>query len=154
MITKIYYCLNCHRNGNQGFCGNNRNKPLYYYMEIEKLLANKTLDVNTLADLMNKKRENLSKQFFKYYGIRPIRFIENMKLEQAINLLINKNLIIYTIAVDVGYASDRDLDRVFQKRFNNTPGEIRKIILNSGCIERKIQEYIYLIWNDEKIVTT
>lgn len=127
------------RNGNPDICENYHIKPSVIYNEIMEFHANRNFNVNFYSSLLNKRQEQLYRDFMSDYGICPSRFIENVKLEVALNLLQYTYIKLIEIALTTGYKSDIDLVRVFKRRFGQTPGNIRNTIVNSNKPENKIK---------------
>lgn len=69
---------------------------------------------------------HLSRQFHKEIGISPISYLTQIRLEHAIQLLLNTNTSIEKIAMDCGFSSSNYFTKVYKKVMHTTPGLYRK----------------------------
>ena len=88
-------------------------------------LANPELSVMWLARQLGCSPDHLSRAFHQHRGIRLSRYIEECRLEQAIELLQTSNLKIAAIAWTCGFSSPSYFDRIFMKLRGTTPKAIR-----------------------------
>ena len=67
------------------------------------------------------------RQIFKsYLGVSFNEFISTVRVEKASNLLLGTDMSVTEIAFCCGFGSLRNFNRVFVKKLNCTPGELRK----------------------------
>ena len=88
-------------------------------------LANPELSVIWLARQLGCSRDHLSRTFHQHSGIRLSRYIEECRLEHAVQLLETSNLKIAAIAWTCGFSSPSYFDRIFMKLRGTTPKAIR-----------------------------
>lgn len=69
---------------------------------------------------------HLTRQFCKDQGISPVQFLTHLRLESAMNLLLNTELSIDKIAEECGFSSSNYFTKVYKKVMRMTPGEYRK----------------------------
>lgn len=81
----------------------------------------------TLADRAGMSRSLFCKIFADAVGTTPIRYLRNLRLELAVNLLRETLLPLSVIAHRVGYQSDQAFLRAFQSGYKMTPGRFRAI---------------------------
>jgi two-component system, cell cycle response regulator len=81
------------------------------------------LDVNKLARLMNMTRITLYRKIKAISALSPFELINITRLKKAAELLAEGNLRIYEISDRVGFSSQSNFTRNFQKQFNRTPTE-------------------------------
>ena len=81
------------------------------------------LDVNKLASLMNMTRITLYRKIKAISALSPFELINITRLKKAAELLAEGNLRIYEISDRVGFSSQSNFTRNFQKQFNRTPTE-------------------------------
>ncbi len=89
-------------------------------------LANPELSVIWLARQVGCSADHLSRAFHQHSGMRLSRYIEECRLEHAVELLETSNLKIAAIAWTCGFSSPSYFDRIFMKLRGTTPKAIRE----------------------------
>lgn len=69
---------------------------------------------------------HLTRQFHKEQGLTPEQYLMNLKLQQAVNLLMNTTLKVQEIAVQCGFSCGNYFTKVFHRRFHMAPTEYRE----------------------------
>ncbi|NVN99127.1 MAG: GlxA family transcriptional regulator [Geobacteraceae bacterium] len=82
--------------------------------------------VETLAERACMSPRNFARTFLRETGTTPAKYIELIRLEQAIRLLEGTNQPIAVIAVECGYSSTEHLRRAFQKHMGISPNAYRE----------------------------
>lgn len=83
------------------------------------------LDVNQLAFLCHMSLSTFKRKFQEVYNASPAKYISKMKIDKAVDFLLNKNLRISDIAYDLGYNSLTSFNRVFKEQTGKSPSEYR-----------------------------
>lgn len=98
-----------------------------------KIISNLQLhhSIDEIAESINVSKDHLHKLFKKELGISPIKFVNNLRLEKAKELLENTFLRIKEIRTLVGINDEADFIRDFKKHYGLTPSEYRKNFWNS-----------------------
>lgn len=91
------------------------------------------LDVNKLAKIMNMSRITLYRKIKAISVLTPIELINVTRLKKAAELLADGEHKIYEIAYMVGFSTQGNFTRNFQKQFNLTPTEY----MNSKQMDKK-----------------
>lgn len=91
------------------------------------------LDVEKLAKIMNMSRITLYRKIKAISVLTPIELINITRLKKAAELLAEGDHKIYEISYMVGFSSQSNFARNFQKQFNITPTEY----MNSKLADRK-----------------
>lgn len=86
---------------------------------------NKNLSLKSLADYAGKKPEQLSYLFHQYMGIRPIDYLIQYRLEQAIELLKYEEYSVQEVAMKVGYSDPLYFSRIFKKHVGVSPSQVK-----------------------------
>ena len=81
------------------------------------------LDVEKLAGMMNMSRVTLYRKIKAISNRSPLELINIIRLKKAAELLAQGDYRIYEISAIVGYSSQSNFTRNFQKQFNMTPTE-------------------------------
>jgi len=84
------------------------------------------LSVEDLADRACMSPRNFARIFLRETGTTPARYVELVRLEQAIRLLEDRNRPFVSIAMDCGFSSTEQLRRAFRRHFGISPGEYRE----------------------------
>jgi AraC-like DNA-binding protein len=104
---------------------------LKYDPRIEKALDyirdnyNKNISLDELAKISCLSKWHLLELFKKEIGKSPFSYLNEYRVEKAIELLKNKEKTIFEIAIDVGYQDTSSLYRAFIKYKNLSPSAFR-----------------------------
>lgn len=71
---------------------------------------------------------HLTRQFHKEQGLTPEKYLMNLKLQQAVNLLANTTWKVHKIAAACGFSCGNYFTKVFHRRFHMAPTEYREYI--------------------------
>jgi DNA-binding response OmpR family regulator len=93
------------------------NEAIYSHLEEEDL------NVEQLARFMNMSRITLYRKIKAVSELSPLEFISIIRLKRAAELLAGGDYRIYEIAAMVGFSSQSNFARNFQRQFNMTPTE-------------------------------
>jgi AraC-like DNA-binding protein len=84
------------------------------------------ITLNDLAEIACLSPDYLSKQFFRFMGVRPMEYVNRIRMERAQMLLITTDAPINQIAEQVGIFSNSYFSTLFRKYTLCTPDEYRK----------------------------
>ena len=84
------------------------------------------INTSTLASVANLSEAYFSNIFSKTFGISPIKFINQKKMNAAAIMLTEKNLYTKEIAYALGYDNEMYFYRLFKKNFGMTPSQYKK----------------------------
>lgn len=90
------------------------------------IYENHNISVKKLAELTGLNQSYLSKLFSKEVGISIKKFITNVKIETAKNLLSYTNLSYIEIAYSLGFSSQSSFIRAFKTETGETPKKYRE----------------------------
>lgn len=93
---------------------------------IQKHLSDPNLNVITLSKLLCMSRPTLYRKIVFETGMNPKNFISYIRLNQAHEMLMNKNYSISEIAFRTGFSDQRYFATCFKRCFRMTPTEFRK----------------------------
>ena len=88
---------------------------------IEKNISDAELDVEKLARMMTMSRPTLYRKISAISNLTPNELIHIARLKKAAELLAEGSYKIYEITEQVGYHSQNNFSRSFQKQFGMTP---------------------------------
>jgi two-component system cell cycle response regulator len=100
---------------------------------INKNLEDTDLDVEKLAQIMNMSRITLYRKIKAISILTPIELINITRLKRGAELLAEGNHRIFEVSYMVGFSSQSNFARNFQKQFNITPSEF----MNSKILDRE-----------------
>ena len=83
------------------------------------------IDLNQLAYLCHMSISTFKRKFKEVYNESPAKYISKMKIDKAVDSLLNKNLRISDIAYDLGYDSLTTFNRAFKEQTGKSPSEYR-----------------------------
>lgn len=108
-------------------------QPLLYHKAVEKAIKYininyaKKLRLEEIADHVSLNADYLSRLFINYTGTKISRYIQDVRMQKAKELLIFTDLTIGVIASLCGFESAAYFSYVFKRCFKATPGNYRKI---------------------------
>jgi AraC-like DNA-binding protein len=107
-------------------------------------------NVDDLARISRISLSHLREQVRRHYGFPPHYLIENVRLENALYLLM-LDFDICDICIDVGFANSQSFRRTFKRRFNICPTEFKQVL---GITEEnkllKLNFFKNHLWNNKK----
>ena len=86
----------------------------------------KDITLDSLADYTHLNKYYLSHIFLDCYGIPPIKYLNQKRIEESKHLLVTTNYSILQIANIVGFSSQSYFSQIFKKSCGKTPLEYRK----------------------------
>lgn len=93
------------------------------YMENEFANLN---GINALADKLDVSLSHFTREFTKETGINPIKYLTNVRMQNALQLLINTDLPINEIGLKCGFSCGNYFSKIFKKYNNLSPNQFRK----------------------------
>lgn len=94
----------------------------YIYTEY----TNDNIEISYLARLCNMSESYFRRIFLKNYGISPIKYINNLKIERAKELLTSGLYTVSDVAELSGFHDESYFSREFKKSFKKSPKEYAK----------------------------
>ncbi len=81
-----------------------------------------------MLELSGKTREHLSRSMQKYYNITPTAYINELKLNYAINLMYSSNLSITDICYECGFSNISWFYKLFEREYGISPAKFKRSI--------------------------
>ncbi|MFH1940753.1 MAG: helix-turn-helix transcriptional regulator [bacterium] len=118
---------------------------------IRQRFDDRSFDVNRLADELKVSESYLREIVNLSYNCSPHHLIETIRLEKAIRLLQNKNIHVYSVCSNVGYANLKTFRTAFKKRIGIAPCEFKNILYESKNMSVEIEYKIHCLWSSYDI---
>jgi transcriptional regulator GlxA family with amidase domain len=83
------------------------------------------LSVSELAQMANITTRTLNRQFQQWVEMKPIEYIQSVRIEQAKRLLESRQIAIQQLANEVGYEDTASFAKLFKKHTGLTPAQYR-----------------------------
>ena len=101
--------------------------PLWLEITVEKMKKPENFihGSKQMYELCEKTREHLSRSMKKYYNTTIHDFINSLKLEYSVNLLINSNLSATDICYECGFENLSWFYKLFEAKYGTTPSKYR-----------------------------
>ena len=93
---------------------------------ISENFADSELSVNTLSEKFWISRSQLYREFAKFFGMSPNRYINQFRILKAIQMLKLDKSNIYDVAQSTGFSDQFYFSRVFKKITGKSPKEFKK----------------------------
>lgn len=87
---------------------------------------NSKITLKTLAEQFHISSDHISHEFTKIYGISPINYVIDRRLNEAKWMLINTSDSLVSISEKIGYENTSYFSKLFQKRIHYSPLEFRE----------------------------
>lgn len=87
---------------------------------------NKKITLNDLAQISCYNPSYFGQMFRKCFGISPIEYINNIRIEKAAELLRNTEVSVDQIALEVGFSDRKRFYQLFKRTMGVTPGQYKK----------------------------
>lgn len=81
--------------------------------------------IKVIADLLGISLSHLTREFTKETGINPIKYLTNIRMQNAMQLLTNTDLSINEIAVKCGFSNGNYFSKIFKKNRHLSPNQFR-----------------------------
>ncbi len=94
--------------------------------------------VEELAENLNVSKSHLVREFYKYTGITPGKYLSNIRIDAVKQLLVEGNLSLNAIALKTGFSGDNYLCKAFKKATGETPMSYKTKILNSQYLPNQM----------------
>lgn len=94
--------------------------------------------VEELAENLNVSKSHLVREFDKYTGITPGKYLSNVRIEAVKQLLVETNMSLNAIALRTGFSGDNYLCKAFKKATGETPMAYKTKILNSQYLPNQM----------------
>jgi AraC-like DNA-binding protein len=91
-----------------------------------QLNLNQDLSVTHLAKRANLHTDYFSRLFYQHTGERPVKYIQEKRIERAQYLMVTTRMTFGEIAVETGFENVFYFSRVFKKVTGMSPGEYKK----------------------------
>lgn len=88
---------------------------------------NKTIKISDISDHVKLSESHLTKIFRNKTGTSPMDYFINLKMQEAIRLLISQSLKIKEVAYRLGYNDQYYFTRIFTKHIGTSPGTFTKM---------------------------
>lgn len=105
---------------------NASNYAIYQVEQYIRIHYKEDLTLNTLADLVYLNPNYLSNVFAQVTGCTLNKYIKQIRMEKAQELLLNTNMKVTDISQAVGYSNTSYFCKSFQKLFGTTPERFRQ----------------------------
>lgn len=105
------------------------------------------ISLNEIADMEQLTVPYLSRYFHNQIGQSFIKYLNGIRLERAIQYLVETNWPIIDIAMECGFANLNSFHKIFKETFHTTPFQYRKkqldVSTNNPYTSKGIVDYIY-----------
>lgn len=94
--------------------------------------------VEELAENLNISKSHLVREFYKYTGVTPGKYLVNVRIDAVKQLLVDGNMSLNAIALQTGFSGDNYLCKAFKKVTGETPMSYKTKVLNSQYLPNQM----------------
>ncbi|MCF6411060.1 bifunctional transcriptional activator/DNA repair enzyme AdaA [Pseudalkalibacillus salsuginis] len=87
---------------------------------------NEVISLQRLSEVFYTSPYHFQRKFKQLKGISPLEYVQDIRFNKALELLINSDKNITDISLQVGFSSYASFTQVFKQRKGMTPSEFRK----------------------------
>jgi AraC-like DNA-binding protein len=81
--------------------------------------------INTLSDKLGVSLSHFTREFTKETGMNPIRYLTNIRIQNAMHMLQNTGLSVNEIALQCGFSCGNYFSKIFKKNTQLSPYQFR-----------------------------
>ena len=89
-------------------------------------IENLSLKAEELSILSGRCYSHICYSFKKYLNTSPTKYIDDIRLKYARNMVLHTNMTILEIAYECGFENMGYFHKLFKTKFGTSPGELRK----------------------------
>lgn len=91
--------------------------------------ATYNISIKDIADYVKIERSYLYRLFVKHLGISPSKYLSDIRMKRAVDLLEYDALSVGEVAISAGFYDPSHFSRAFRNEFGMSPGKYRKTVL-------------------------
>ncbi len=99
----------------------------------------KPITLAGVAEYLGVSQSHFTREFVKYTGEQPVRYLTKIRLEHSIKLLHSTDMRLEEISVSCGFSDCNYFGKVFKKYMNESPGELRRQMKAQGYVRVKVR---------------
>lgn len=98
----------------------------------------KPITLAEAAEHLGVSQSHFTREFVKYTGEQPIRYLTKIRLEHSIKLLHSTDMRLEEISASCGFSDCNYFSKVFKKYMNESPGELRRQMKAQGYVSVRV----------------
>ena len=96
---------------------------------VEESFCDPTLDITRVCEKGFISPSGLQRAFLQHFGVSPKQYIIKLRLNKALELLIENRLSVKEIALSCGFSDEKYFSRAFRERYGHPPSRLRDHIV-------------------------
>ncbi|KYF70948.1 AraC family transcriptional regulator [Sorangium cellulosum] len=129
----LAYTLHCHGRAGDGRAAGAFDRRVARALQLiqEKLAARWTIEA--LARAAGLSRAAFARRFLAEVGVPPLRYVAELRMQRAAELLAEGDRSLASVAAEVGYDSEFAFSRAFKRHTGEAPGAFRRRSRSQGA---------------------
>lgn len=132
----LAYALDCHERAREGHAARAFDRRVARALQLMQAQPAERWTVEALAKAAGLSRAAFARRFLAELGVPPLRYLAELRMRRAAELLAEGDGSLAAIAAEVGYDSEFAFSRAFKRHTGEAPGAFRRRSRSQGAALR------------------
>lgn len=132
----LAYALDCHERAREGHAARAFDRRVARALQLMQAQPAERWTVEALAKAAGLSRAAFARRFLAELGVPPLRYLAELRMRRAAELLAEGDGSLAAIAAEIGYDSEFAFSRAFKRHTGEAPGAFRRRSRSQGAALR------------------
>ena len=123
--SRVYDIFSCFEKERDSLANNTDIAECLGY--VKERFTDPDLTVDSLCTRFHVSRSSLQRRFNEIMGVNPKKYVTDLRMKYAVDLLITESIPISEVACASGYRDEKYFSRIFKEKYGCTPTDMREI---------------------------